>query len=168
MQFEIERKFLVVHDGWRAAAVRRRFLRDALIGPYGSTKVRVRQDEERAWLTVKGPRRGLGRLEFEYEIPVDHADEMFSSICTGMQIEKARYEVPHAGMNWEVDIYEGALAGVALAEIELEREDQTFAKPDWAGQEVTGDPRFKKAAMLDILAETGQPLTNAILLARAP
>src|SRR4051812_10488219 len=121
MQFEVERKFLVAHDGWRSAATGSRHLRDGLIGPYHSSKVRVRQDGERAWLTVKGPRAGLGRLEFEYEIPMDHANEMLRSVCEGMQIEKVRYDVPHAGLVWEVDVYQGSLTGVILAEVELER-----------------------------------------------
>lgn len=165
MQFEIERKFLVAHDGWRSIATRNCHLRDGLIGPYHTSKVRVRQDGERAWLTVKGPRDGLKRLEFDYEIPMHHADEMLRSVCGGMQIEKVRYDVPHAGSVWEVDVYRGELAGVILAEVELEHEDQPFSKPDWVGLEVSGDPRFKKAFLVRLRAEMGRPLSMTELLA---
>ena len=164
MQFEIERKFLVVHDGWRSAATGSRHLRDGLIGPYQSSKVRVRRDSDRAWLTVKGPRIGLGRAEFEYEIPPGDADEMLRSVCEGPQIEKIRYCVPFAGLIWEVDVYQGDLTGVVLAEVELEREDQPILKPDWIGLEVSRDPRFKKVALLTLRAEAGRPLTTAEIL----
>jgi adenylate cyclase len=167
MIFEIERKFLVAHDGWRKAATGGRLLRDGLVGPYHTSKVRVRVAGERAWLTVKGPRDGLGRLEFEYEIPKDHADEMLRSVCAGVQVEKLRYDVIHAGVTWEVDVYQGSLSGVILAEVELQHEDQPFSKPDWAGLEVSGDPRFKKAAMLRLRQETGRPLTIERILATA-
>src|SRR4051812_10818015 len=166
MPYEVERKFLVTHDGWRSAATGSRHLRDGLVGPYHSSKVRVRRDEERAWLTVKRPRGGLGRLEFEYEIPLGDADEMLRSVCEGPQVEKIRYYVPFAGLTWEVDVYQGDLAGIVLAEVELEREDQPFSKPDWAGLEITGDPRFRKTALLRLRAEAGRPLTTAEILAR--
>ncbi|TDR90159.1 CYTH domain-containing protein [Enterovirga rhinocerotis] len=168
MLFEIERKFLVAHDGWRAAAVGGRLLRDGLVGPYHTSKVRVRLDGERAWLTVKGPRKGLGRLEFEYEIPSDDADEMLRSVCQGEQVEKIRHNVFHDGLKWEVDVYQGSLSGIVLAEVELQREDQPFSKPDWVGQEVSGDPRFKKAAMLKLRRQVGRPLTISGILSASP
>jgi adenylate cyclase len=163
MQLEIERKFLVLNDDWRQVAQPGRYLRDGLIGPYGSSKVRVRHEGERASLTVKGPRSGLGRLEFEYEIPIDHADELLRSVC-GPQIAKIRYDIPHNGFQWVVDVYEGSLAGVVLAEIELAEEEQLFSKPAWAGQEVSGDARFKKAIMLQLREKLGHPLTSELLL----
>lgn len=109
--------------------------------------------------------RGLAVLEFEYEIPMDHADEMLRSVCVGMQIDKIRFEVPYAGLVCQVDVYQGDLAGVIFAEVELKHEDQPFSKPDWLGFEVLGDPRFKKAALLRLCAEMGRPLTMTGLLA---
>ena len=73
--------------------------------------------------------------------------------------------MPFAGLTWEVDVSEGDLAGVVLAEVELERGDQPFSKPDWAGLEVSGDPRFKKTALLRLRARAGRPLTAAEILA---
>ncbi len=69
---------------------------------------------------------------------------MMRGVCAGDLIEKTRYEVPHAGLTWEVDVYGGSLAGIVLAEVELDHDDQPFEAPDWTGREVTGDPRFRQ------------------------
>lgn len=164
MRFEIERKFLVAHDGWRSDAAAIHRLRDGLIGQFSDSKVRVRLDAERAWLTVKGARVGLGRPEFEYEIPQADAEAMVGAVCQGCLIEKTRYCVPHAGLTWVVDVYEGDLTGIVLAEVELEHEDQVFTLPDWAGLEVSGDVRFRQTTLLRLRAELGHPLTPALIL----
>ncbi|NGM38507.1 CYTH domain-containing protein [Methylobacterium sp. DB0501] len=164
MRIEIERRFLVAHDGWRARAAASHYLRDGFIGQFSGGKVRVRLDAERAWLTVKGARIGLGRPEFEYEIPQADAEAMVSAMCQGCLIEKTRYCIPHAGLTWVVDVYEGDLAGMILAEVELEHEDQVFALPDWAGLEVSGDVRFRQTTLLRLRAELGRPLTPALVL----
>ncbi|MFE1602158.1 CYTH domain-containing protein [Methylobacterium sp. ID0610] len=165
MRFEVERKFLVRHDGWRPAATIRRHLRDGLIMQSNGAKVRVRIDDARAWLAVKGPRQGLGRQEFEYEIPRSDADAMMAGICcAGGLIEKIRYGVPHAGRLWEIDVFQGDLAGLILAEVELEHEAAALALPDWVGPEVSGDPRFRQSALLRLRAETGRPLTLEAIL----
>jgi len=145
MALEIERKFLVISDDWRAAAVGCQRLRDGLLARFGDGKVRVRVTDDRAWITVKGPRTGLSRAEFEYEIAHAEAEEMLQAFCDGPLIEKTRYFVPDDGLMWEVDVHEGVLQGLILAEIELEREDQTFRLPGWVGREVTGDPHYRKA-----------------------
>lgn len=80
---------------------------------------------------MKGARAdGIARLEFEYEIPQDDAADMLRTVCTGCLIEKDRFCVPHAGLVWEVDVFRGSLTGIVLAELELEDEDQPFARPD--------------------------------------
>jgi adenylate cyclase len=150
MRFEIERKFLVVHDGWRAAATHRMELRDGLIGQYARSKVRVRLDGGRAWITVKGARQGLGRPEFEYEIPAADAEHMLTGLCIGRTLEKTRSVVPFAGLSWTVDEFRGPLAGIVLAEVELEDENQDFTRPDWVGPEVTGDLRFRQSTLLHL------------------
>lgn len=166
MRFEIERKFLVADGAWRAQATGSRPLRDGLIGQFEAGKVRVRLDGGRAWLTVKGARTGLSRTEFEYEVPRAHGEAMLAEVCVGRILEKTRWCVPHDGLSWEVDVYGGTLAGLVLAEIELEREDQPFARPGWLGQEVTGDPRFRQSALLR-LAESGRALSAETILASA-
>ena len=148
MAFEIERKFLVASDEWRAAAIGSSRLRDGLIARFGSGKVRVRLDGERGLLTVKGPRAGLRRAEYEYEIPALEAEEMLGILADGPIVEKTRFQVPHAGMIWEVDVHEGILEGLVLADVELDYEGQELVLPGWIGREVTGDPAYRKAALV--------------------
>lgn len=165
MRFEIERKYLVAYEGWRAAVVSQRRLRDGLVGHFASGKVRVRLDEDRAWLTIKGSRAGLARPEFEYEIPQTDAEDMLGLVCETCLIERTRYCVPHAGLTWEVDVYEGTLSGMVLAEVELEHEAQVIQLPGWVGQEVTGDLRFRQSTMLRLSREAGCNVTLAEVLA---
>ncbi|WP_342153058.1 CYTH domain-containing protein [Methylorubrum sp. SB2] len=159
MRFEIERKFLVVHDGWKAGVIGRRRLTDGLVGQFENGKVRVRLDEERAFLTVKGERQGLGRPEFEYEIPREDGEAMLRLVCDTCLIEKTRHRVLHGGLVWEIDVYNGALDGMILAEIELEHEAQAYAAPDWLGREVTTDPRFRQSTLLRLSREAGRTVT---------
>jgi adenylate cyclase len=145
MGFEIERKFLVTSDAWRNAVSSSKKMQDGLIARFGEGKVRIRIAGERASITVKGPRTGLRRAEFEYEIPLAEATEMLATLCGGPLVEKTRYFVSHGGVTWHVDVHEGLLDGLILAEVELEHEEQGFTLPEWVGREVTGDPRYKKA-----------------------
>ncbi|GGD86466.1 hypothetical protein GCM10011390_01360 [Aureimonas endophytica] len=154
MRFEIERKFLVKDHSWRPSAISWRPLRDGLISQSEGSKVRVRIDDAAAWLTVKGKRLGIARPEYEYEIPIDDAENLIRNVCTGHLIEKTRHFVPHGADMWIVDTFHGRLEGLVWAEIELEDEGQTFARPNWLGDEVTGDPRFRHSTLLS-LCETG-------------
>ncbi|WP_371826915.1 CYTH domain-containing protein [Microvirga sp. VF16] len=133
MPVEIERKFLVRSNTWRSAATGSLKLLDGLLARFGDGKVRVRIADDRAWLTAKGPRRGLSRSEFEYEIAYAEAEAMLHTLCDGPLIEKTRYLVPHDGLIWEVDVHEGALQSLTLAEIELEYEDQAFTRLNGSG-----------------------------------
>lgn len=148
MPVEIERKFLVADDGWRSSVVSAEHFRDGLISQGVAGKVRVRLGDRRAWITVKGSRRGLTRHEFEYEVPTADAAEMLEHFCQDGIVEKVRHCVPHAGRMWSVDTHLGVLEGLTLAEVELEREDQALALPPWVGREVTLDPAFSKQALL--------------------
>ncbi len=71
---------------------------------------------------MKGVRTSLWRAEYGYKIPVAEAEEKLRTICDGFLVEKARFLVPYAGLTWEVDVHEGALAGLVLAEVELDHE----------------------------------------------
>nr|WP_246526694.1 CYTH domain-containing protein [Plastoroseomonas hellenica] len=144
---EIERKFLLASDGWKAGVVETRLLKDGLLARFGGGKVRVRQSGDRAWVTVKGPRIGISRAEFEYEIPLRDAEEMFS-LCELPHIDKLRHTVPHGGLRWSIDIHQGPLAGIEFAEVELSDAEQQIALPPWVGAEVTDDPRYRKATLL--------------------
>ena len=167
MPVEIERKFLVANDGWRSAICDSEKLRDGLIGEFDGCKVRVRLGGNRASIAVKGPRFGSRRIEFEYEIPKADAEAMLNTVCGERCVEKTRHSVPHAGFIWAVDVYEGQLAGIVLAEIELSDEKQAFEKPNWVGTEITNDPRFHKRALFRLCTDAGRPLTVAELLAAA-
>ncbi|MCJ2180403.1 CYTH domain-containing protein [Novosphingobium album (ex Hu et al. 2023)] len=152
MILEIERKFLVSGDAWRSQVSGARRIRQAYLANGGTTSVRVRViDGSSAKLTVKGAARAdgpaLSRPEFEYAIPVADALAMME-MRNGRIVEKTRYLVPAgAGRTWEVDVFTGALEGLVLAEIELERPDEEVALPDWLGREVTGDPRYGNMAL---------------------
>ncbi|TQS73596.1 CYTH domain-containing protein [Rhodobacteraceae bacterium] len=149
MPKEIERKYLVKPDLWRQHCVRKDTLRDGLISHVMGRKVRIRvYNDTRAVLTLKGPRQGISRDEFEYEIPTSDGLALLRDHCDGLVLEKTRHYIAHAGHEWIVDEYDGLLAGVILAEIELPTEDTAFATPDWIDREVTGDPRYQKVNML--------------------
>jgi adenylate cyclase len=108
----------------------------------------VRIAGERAWLTVKGTASALARPEFEYEIPSAEARDMLDLFCPKARLTKTRYRVPHDGLVWEVDVFEGHAQGLVLAEVELSHPDQSVTVPPWAGQEVTRDPRYRNAAIV--------------------
>ena len=147
MGIEIERKFLVGSDGWRASAGAGQRVRQGYLtaGPGSAVRVRVAGGE--AWLTVKGPTRGIARAEFEYPIPLADAEAMLAHLCGPSLIEKTRYVVPFGGRRWEVDVFDGANAGLVLAEVELPAADAAVELPPWAGREVSDDARYANAAL---------------------
>lgn len=147
MPVEIERKFLVKTNSWRDQATHSERLRDGLIARDDDMKVRVRCYGTRTTLCVKSARRGIARDEFEYEIPREHAAIIFAH-CAGRILEKTRHYVPGRSGIWEVDVYDGVLTGLVIAEIELPSETTPVHLPDWVGEEVTGDPRYSKANLL--------------------
>lgn len=152
MPVEIERKFLVTHDGWRTPEPGQRYRQGYLCK--GEVTVRVRRTASRGFLTIKG-RDGPVRPEFEYEIPPDEADELLK-LCHGPQIEKVRHEVWHAGLVWQVDEFAGRNAGLILAEVELSHTGQAVLLPDWVGEEVTSDERYRNSRLADAPRGAGQ------------
>jgi adenylate cyclase len=143
---EIERRFLLKGDGWKAGAAVRR-IRQGYLGTENGISVRVRLIDGQGLLTIKGEREGLVREEFEYPVPAADAEAMLE-LCGPLVIEKTRHEVVHAGLLWQVDVFAGALAGLVLAEVELEREDQPVPLPDWAGREVSHDLRYRNSSLV--------------------
>ena len=142
MAIEIERKFLVRDDSWRAVAEAGIHYRQGYLGSDPQCSVRVRIAAERAWLSVKSATSAIRRLEYEYPIPLADAQEMLDTLCSGPQVEKTRFLVRHQRHVWEVDVFAGANAGLVVAEIELDDEHETFASPDWLGEEVSHDTRY--------------------------
>lgn len=148
MAVEIERKFLLASDGWRAAAQPGvRMLQGYFVQSPGGPSIRIRIVGGRAFLTVKGSLRNFSRSEFEYEIPVVDAEAMLKEFCGGRYVEKFRYLVPFGGFTWEVDEYLGDNAGLFTAEIELEGEDVQFPLPPWLGAEVSADRRYGNGSL---------------------
>jgi adenylate cyclase len=166
MTVEIERKFLVANDGWRNSVVRSVRIRDGLIANNKGHKARVRIANNIATIALKSRRSGPARTEFEYAIPYSDADEMLRTMCDGNVLDKVRHFVSHAGNTWQVDVYEGLLDGVVLAEIELAEADQKLLLPDWIGAEVTTDPRYRKINMVEDRV-ANQKSADTALLARA-
>ncbi|HEY1132816.1 MAG TPA: CYTH domain-containing protein [Roseateles sp.] len=144
MGIEIERKFLVAGEGWRQAATRQTRFSQGYLSRDPARTVRVRLAGAHAFLTIKGATTGATRAEFEYEVPLADAHQLLA-MCDGPVVEKVRHLCGHAGMTWEVDEFLGANAGLVVAEIELQCEDQPFERPAWLGEEVTGDTRYVNA-----------------------
>jgi len=138
---EIERKFLVAGDGWRDGAEATRY-RQGFLATEPERTVRVRLAGTRGSITIKGKTVGARREEFEYEIPASDAQRMLDTLCKKPLIEKVRHTLPVGRHVWEIDVFEGENAGLVVAEIELESEDEAFDKPDWLAEEVTDDPRY--------------------------
>jgi adenylate cyclase len=142
MATEIERKFLVRDDGWRQQADAGLRMRQGYLSGGGRASVRVRVQGDRAFLNMKSATLGVWRREYDYPIPLRDAEEILEHLCEGPLIEKTRYHVAYASHTWEVDVFEGDNAGLVVAEIELDSEDEVFEKPPWAGKEVSHDPRY--------------------------
>jgi adenylate cyclase len=149
MATEIERKFLVEGSGWRASAGAGIAYRQGYLAITPRCAVRVRIADGGARLAVKGASPGARRAEFEYPVPLGDAEEMLATLCARPPVEKTRYEVLHRGHRWEVDVFEGANAGLVLAEVELVREDEPVELPSWVGAEVTDDPRYYNATLAE-------------------
>lgn len=143
MNIEIERKFLLKNDNWREGAVGVHY-KQAYLNEKGDNTVRVRIEGDKAKLTIKGKSSNISRLEFEYDIPMEDVEALFTLAKTPI-VEKYRYKIMYAGNCWEVDEFLGLNRGLVVAEIELESETQSFEKPDWIGMEVSGDKRYTNA-----------------------
>jgi adenylate cyclase len=147
MSVEIERKFLVLGDEWKSLG-QGTSIRQGYLSTQPDRVVRVRIEDAMATLTIKGRSVGATRGEWEYPIPLQDADELLTTLCERPLIEKTRTRIKHDGMVWEVDEFFGENLGLIVAELELQSEDQRFAKPDWVGEEVTHDARYFNANLL--------------------
>jgi adenylate cyclase len=152
---EIERKFLVQSEAWRAEAGPGERFRQGYLVNGKARSVRVRREGERAFITIKGPRRGIVRSEFEYEIPTAEADQMLAELCAKPLLEKTRHRVAHFDAVWEIDEYGGEHGGLVIAEIELDHADELVVLPAWIGREVTHDPRYRASAISSLAAGQG-------------
>jgi adenylate cyclase len=147
MGIEIERKFLVVSEGWRKDVTSSSAMRQGYLSTNAKATVRIRiVDDAKAILTLKGQTDGISRAEFEYEVPLDDGMQLLEMARPNV-VEKRRHLVPHGDLVWEVDVFEGAHAGLVMAEVELDDAGQAVALPDWAGREVSHDDRYANASL---------------------
>ena len=142
MGVEIERKFLVYGDDWRALATKTVEMRQAYLASTPGCSVRVRITDDEARLNIKSGTLGIARQEFDYGIPPSDAQEIVETLCNGETLTKTRYFVPNGVHVWEVDEFSDANAGLIVAEIELEAVDTIFETPHWVGKEVSHDERY--------------------------
>lgn len=144
MAQEIERKFLLADDSWKEIVGGGVLYEQGYLVSDPEKSVRVRIAGNTGYLTIKSKvyDGGFSRAEFEYEIPVGDAKEIFNTLTLPGKIEKTRYHIPNGKHTWEIDVFHGDNDGLITAEIELESEDESFEKPEWIGEEVTFDNRF--------------------------
>lgn len=148
MAQEIERKFLILKNDYKAKASRSFRITQGYLSSNPERSVRVRIKGESGFITVKGATNasGVSRFEWEKEIPVQEAETLLK-ICEPGVIDKIRYEIMCGKHTFEVDEFLSSNQGLVIAEVELTREDEVFAKPDWLGREVTGDARYYNAVL---------------------
>ena len=140
---EIERKFRVRSLAYREVAVSMQRIVQGFLNTDPERTVRVRIKEGNGYLTIKGKssENGTTRYEWEQEIPLKDAKKLME-ICESGSIEKIRYAVPFGGHVFEIDEFQGKNAGLIVAEVELQHEGQAIERPEWLGEEVTGDSRY--------------------------
>jgi adenylate cyclase len=145
MPKEIERKFLVSGKSWRKRAGRGKSMRQAYLARNDTASIRIRIiSGAKAFLTIKSSLSDTTRSEFEYPIPLKDARALMK-LRTGQVIEKRRHVVKEGKERFEVDVFKGKHGGLVLAEIELKGERARFKRPEWLGEEVTGEARYYNA-----------------------
>lgn len=137
---EIERKFLVISNEYKSAPSRH--IRQGYVCSSENRAVRIRIIDNRAVVTLKNATIGFARNEYEYPIPLSDAEEMLNTMCRQPIIDKTRYFFEYAGHTWEIDVFHGNHEGLVIAEIELEHMTDSFEKPSFVGEEVTGNPNY--------------------------
>lgn len=148
MMNEIEHKFLVTSTEFLSESIRSNRIVQGYLNSNPERTVRVRIKGTHGFITIKGKgnESGTTRFEWEKEIEVTEAEQLLL-LCEDGVIDKVRYEIPFGKHLYEVDVFEGDNKGLIIAEIELENENESFEKPNWLGEEVTGDDRYYNASL---------------------
>lgn len=143
MAKEIERKFIVKNEAWKKATLLKKVaIKQGYISKATKHVVRVRVTDDEARITIKGPKKGITRDEFEYVIPKNDGEKLIKMSETPI-ISKTRYYLyDDQKQLWEVDVFKGTNRGLVVAEIELQDSRQPVMKPQWVGKEVTHDKRY--------------------------
>jgi adenylate cyclase len=146
MALEIERRFRVSSDAWRASVARSTRITQGYLAITEYAVIRVRVRDAKGYVTIKSRDGGLAREEFEYPIPVDDAKSLLR-LCGQRILEKIRHEVPYAGYCWEIDEYVEPFEDLIIAEVELQSENENPPRPPWIGDDITHDGSFSNAAL---------------------
>ena len=148
MPHEIERKFLVQSADYKKAAFSKTTMKQGYLSSVPERTVRIRIQGDKGFITIKGigDSAGITRYEWEKEISIGDAEELLH-LCEPGVIEKNRFNVRVGDHVIEVDEFDGENKGLVIAEIELDREDEAFEKPNWLGREITGDNRYYNAML---------------------
>ena len=149
MALEIERKYLIDLEkiGTLENGVR---IKQGYLSTNKDAVVRVRVKNDKAYLTIKGSNSGIARLEFEYEIPLNEANEMLEKLCQKPVIDKTRYLIKHDIHTWEVDVFYGDNDGLVVAEVELQDENEAINLPLWIKEEVSHDDRYFNSNLMKL------------------
>lgn len=155
MGVEIERKFLLQNDHWRAGIERSEPMAQgylvgaaAILGGQVKSSVRLRRTGEAAWLNIKSATLGVARAEYEYPLPLADAETMLATLCDG-HVEKIRHHLHIAGHHFEIDEFLGRNQGLIVAELELATEDAVYPRPAWLGREVSHLPRYYNVNLIE-------------------
>jgi adenylate cyclase len=146
MAIEIERRFRLSSDAWRANVARATRITQGYLAITPDSVTRVRIRDANAYLTIKSRDGGLAREEFEYAIPLEDARSLLR-LCGLKILEKVRHEVNYAGYLWEIDEYLEPLEGLIIAEVEMRSESENPPRPPWIGEDITADGSFSNAAL---------------------
>lgn len=141
MAIEIERKFLVKRIP-KDKIEYSDYIKQGYIVSDKYKVIRIRQKRDDFFITIKGNKTGISRFEFEYKIPKNDADQLFTNFCKEGIIEKTRHYIEHKGHTWELDVFHGENEGLVVAEIELTSEEETFSLPVWVDCEVTFQEKY--------------------------
>lgn len=143
MYTEIERKFLV-KGNFKNSAIKSSKIAQGFLSTVPERTVRVRIYDSKGFITVKGLSNANGTTRFEWEKEISEVEaQKLLELCEPVIIEKMRYIIPLTDtLYFEVDEFLGANIGLVIAEIELPEEDFYFEKPEWLGEEVTGQAKY--------------------------
>ena len=153
---EIERKFLLKNDNWKKLVSKSINIKQGYISTNPLSVVRIRITDTKAYITIKGKGEGISRPEFEYEIPLQDAEEMFTIFCKNNGLSKTRHIVEYKNHKWEIDEFKDRHKGLIFAEVEMKTENEKVELPDWISEEITGNPKYYNSN----LAQEGAEITQ--------
>jgi CYTH domain-containing protein len=156
MAHEIERRFLISSDAWRADIARSSRITQGYLAITDASVIRVRIRDEDGYVTIKSGDGGLARDEFEYSIPLEDATSLLK-LCGRRILEKTRHEVAFAGYCWKIDEYAAPFDDLVIAEVELRAEDEDPPRPSWIGEEITYNREFSNAALAQRVEAARRP-----------